>query len=611
MKKLLLFLCLFFLSYAGLAPAQQGGGGGGSGFGFLPESQSTSNSTSTIGGSTKQPSLPTDSESMGETISATYNSCSHQETLNSINEFRTMVNKIENNDKCNAIKDNLKNNIPSQKDIEAILDARSKLSVLRKSEKDLRDIVNNINRLQEEHKNNPQENQQQSMMKQAQIMELANERAKTETKISNLQRKLGRDKGTQSAKAYRAIIRNIESYSTTMADAYDANCFSKNNGTNVQAALSLTSLVGMLMTASPLGAGVATGARLIGKIVKTGSRFNMEDLDKAQLDEGLRCAMKTMRQQHCELIKNQTLLMAVDTTEADSCIDCKQTPSPDITNIEGLLKALPSANNNGEADEQPTPEKFLDNFADNNHGQTLNNLAQYVSFFEGDSDFQDYITPIKESEGGDLRTERTAIVPTEELMGDIKKAKELWDGKDIDDDEQAQKEFQDLIQKINNLEGNKITKFTTYIEVYNGYNQKKVADFCANYAKDCSEIKVREMNKNVALNLFSLSDKEGILNKSIEFQKAVKMDKKKLEAFAGGLQTEVEKAIVNEERKDVKQDMCRGVLGMTDKIAHNKTIQASCKEVFKFEGMELPFEKFIQLPHEDRVCAVKDFFSMC
>ena len=314
--------------------------------------------------------VPKEHSSKGKTFMDTYGSSQCGEELervtDSISKFKSMVDKIRSNEKCESVKKTLNNNIPKLSDIQKVATSRGKLQLIRQNERELRDIENRLSELYSS-----------GTATIGQTQALSGRKQQIRVRLASLKREIGEEKHTQQINTHKTVINNIDEYSQALGTAIQNRCLSNSDGTATQALLSLTGLTGLMLSSTPLGLGLSGAVKLTRNLFNDiGEKYSTKGLDKTLMVIGLRCTITVLNQEHCDLIKNKKLVDQVE-TEGDFCEDCSAGLNTGFgLDISNILEKLSFA-------EAKDVEDFILEWYDPNTGgvqriQSLNALSHLV-----------------------------------------------------------------------------------------------------------------------------------------------------------------------------------------------------------------------------------------
>ncbi len=589
---MIIFVCVFFMGLMNIAQAQTDGNMPGMQPPMSPFSPQTD-------GSQTDGSQTFDSQPAGNILADTYSDGCGSETdkvRKSINAFRTMVSNIEDSDRCKAVKDSL-DNIPDINAIQKVVSAKSALRYLKQKERELRDIENSLN-----DKLLPPSEKMQLKAKQMEI--------KQDLTVFKQRNILGAGKTDQQIKANSAIIDNIDQYSQALGSAIQSKCLKKDSGATTQALLSLTGLTGLMLSSTPLGLGLSGAVKLTRNLFAIGKKYDTKGLDKPLMAMGLGCALSSLNQGHCELIKNKKLIDQVD-TEAQSCIDCSNNGiDRGVASLKGVLDSFTPR-------ETEDSEDFVTRWYENQESESaLKSLSQL-------SDLDN-----------DLLEERSRAFSRTKAKGfkeKIKKAETAYraleagyDNDDTTDEEMSQlkEDFMNsfkLLTATNPETQSQVSHFKKFIDYSNKQQIQRAIKHFQNNPDNTPQNIAKNFNAekiNTVYEIFNISSFIEVAQKQDDMRQAFDGSHQKMKSFskiflkdAKGTLDYIDKemAVTNpSDREKEKSKMCLKLLGFTpiDKNINNKCKNASVKH----RGQTFKYMDFINLGHEDRVCAVQDFF---
>ena len=584
---MIIFVCVFFMGLMNIAQAQTAGG--------MPGMQPLS----PYGSAQPDDSQPVEIQPAGNILADTYSDGCGSETdkvRKSINAFRTMVSNIEDSDRCKAVKDSL-DNIPDINAIQKVVSAKSALRYLKQKERELRDIENSLN----DQSLPPPE----TMKLKAKQMKIRQEL--TVFKQRNI---LGAGKTDQQIKANSAIIDNIDQYSQALGSAIQSKCLKKDSGATTQALLSLTGLTGLMLSSTPLGLGLSGAVKLTRNLFAIGKKYDTKGLDKPLMAMGLGCALSSLNQGHCELIKNKKLIDQVD-TEAQSCIDCSNNGiDRGVASLKGILDSFTPK-------ETEDSEDFVTRWYENQDSESaLKSLSQL-------SDLNNDLL--------ERRSRAFSKTKAKEFKEKIKKAETAYkaleagyNNDDITDEEMSQlkEDFMNSFKVLTATDPetqSQVSHFKKFIDHSNENQIQKAIQYFQNNPDNNTQSIAENFNAekiNTVYEIFNISSFIEVAQKQDDMRQAFDGSHQKMKSFskiflkdAIGTLDYIDKDMAvtrPSDREKAKSKMCLKLLGFTPR---NKKIQNKCKDASVIhQGQTFAYMDFINLDHEDRVCAVQDFF---
>ena len=624
MFKYLAFLILSFFVMAPMCLAQTQGpmpaGGGMPGGGMLMPGMPGGGMLmpGMPGGGMLMPGMPGYSEepipSKGEIFMDTYGSSKCGEEIekvtDSIKRFTEMVDKIKRSEQCEEVKKTLNDNIPKLSDIHNVATARSKLQLIRQYERELRDIENSLSELHLSP---------QATMGKTQA--LGARKQQIQVKLVGLKREIGETKHTQQISAHKTVINNIDQYSQALGTAIQNECLSQQDGTATQALLSLTGLAGLMLSSTPLGLGLSGAVKLTRNLFsEIGDKYSTKGVDKSLMTTSLRCTITVLNQEHCDLIKNKTLVDQVE-TEADYCEDdCKgfnygyghsQGHGMGISNILDTLSFTKTED----------VDDFILDWYDPATGAEQRKQSLYtLSHLVNEPDI-----PNRPVRGFNVSIAKEFFKKIQATAQAFKKLEEGYDNKVTE--KELNKYKIDFMNSLNALTATESLKQLNHFNKLLSYQNKLMIQRVQKHNEETSNQTVspelvtvfNTLRIRTVSTIFNLPNLTAIKNKQNNMRHAFDGNFKKMQAFSDIFQNDAEQALQyitndmyfesgreNEEQNKTKSDMCLRLLGLT---CPSQKIKKQCSGAkVQFLGKDFNYNDFVGLPHEERVCAVQDFY---
>ena len=188
---------------------------------------------------------------------------------------------------------------------------------------------------------------------------------------------------------------------------------------------------------------------------------------------------------------------------------------------------------------------------------------------------------------------------------------------------QYQKNFMDSLNALTATDPgtqSQLKNFKRFID----YQNKTLSDKHEQYIKDNPDQPVPQgmldmfngLRRQAVLEIFGLSSLAGIRDKQLDMIGAFDGSKAKVDSFSKIFEDSAEKSLnyiekdmnvtSEPDREKAKSDMCLKFLGFTS--PSNKINQKCETAKVTHNGQTFAYKDFVDLPHEERVCAVQDFF---
>ena len=289
----------------------------------------------------------------GETNSET------DKVLDSIEGFQKMLGSIKDKGVCSQIEESLRTAIPGIRDITTAMTNSATAQAIKRQKQELRDIELALGA-----GGNPQS--LGMLMQRKQFLQV---------QISQMEARFAVVEEVQTLKQYETAVQNTDDYFSKVTQAFNQNCF-QDDRTKTQAMLSLTGIAGLVAGASPLGAGLSAVSKLVSHLQGIEDPYSTKELDDFSLYAGLKCALRNMQSQHCEMVKTNQLFRQQE-TEAGSCDQCtEESFYNDITAVKSIITSVTEATQ--EPSENPTQfvQRFLDE--NNSYEKALENLQAFT-----------------------------------------------------------------------------------------------------------------------------------------------------------------------------------------------------------------------------------------
>ena len=345
-------------------------------------------------GSSQQPSPPLHTLNFVESNPSKYDSCSGSKTqkvLNSIKEFKSMINQMKNTDQCQYINETLNEAVPTMQHATQAVVASGMAQTIKREKEKLRDIDLEIKKL-EEHSSTSRGSslsggggaaQLGGFSQHGKLQDLKNEKAAINQKLTGLEGRFAVGEKAQVMKQYEQVIHASDALFNQMGQAFNENCFDAK--AKEQVAFSMTGILGMIVGASPLGIGLSVVSRFMKAFASTDDSLEATDSNKAMLFEEVKCAMQNAQNQHCEFLKAQELKNEAK-TEAQACTDsCNEWQNQESFGND--IQTLVNIANKAKADNNSATEFYNAFTKGGSAKQSLNNLKAFVDILNDEADF--------------------------------------------------------------------------------------------------------------------------------------------------------------------------------------------------------------------------------